>query len=48
MSTQPSAISHQPNPLRVLCDYFALFAFKPRQSDRKGREEGAKVAKVLS
>jgi hypothetical protein len=39
-----SAFSFQ---LCDLCDYFAYFAFKRRLSNRKGREEGAKNAKLF-
>jgi hypothetical protein len=33
--------------LRGLCMYFAFFAVRQSSLNRKGREEGAKVAKVL-
>jgi hypothetical protein len=42
-----SAVSFQLKTLRDLRDHFATFAFKHRFFNRKGRKEGAKVAKVL-
>jgi hypothetical protein len=47
VSTQHSALSIQPNPLRGLCTFFATFAVRESQPKRKERKESAKVAKDL-